>query len=255
MTTVECPVCAKEMPGDAINEHLDRSCTLARSPKKPRPSSSTQHANASDWTFMTQAQERTPATKAKGSSKKRKVSKSDTKTPFTSHHANDNDSDSDLEIIPTQSKKKKSASPTHKKTKNDIPPAPIFVKTSQNTNNNLQKAQPLAERSRPTTLDGYVGQEDLMGEDGILRSMILSDTITSCIFWGPPGSGKTTLARIIAQSSDAKLRELSATNTGVGEAKQILDQARSILKLNGTRTILFVDEVHRYSKLQQDVFL
>ncbi len=113
---------------------------------------------------------------------------------------------------------------------------------------------PLAERMRPTTLEEFFGQTHLLGPKGILRALIASDVIPSMIFWGEPGSGKTTLARIIAARTKAELIQLSAVSTGVPEVRKILERAASDRNL-GVRTILFIDEIHRWSKSQQDALL
>ncbi|RNC69888.1 MAG: replication-associated recombination protein A [Desulfuromonadales bacterium] len=117
------------------------------------------------------------------------------------------------------------------------------------------KDAPLAERMRPRTLAEYVGQEHLLGEGKLLRRLIESDTLTSLIFWGPPGSGKTTLARIIANATRAHFIFFSAILSGVKEIREIVKEAEGIRKYRGMNTILFVDEIHRFNKSQQDAFL
>ena len=119
---------------------------------------------------------------------------------------------------------------------------------------NESPSAPLADRLRPDTLDGYVGQEHLIGEGRVLRRMIESDNVPSMIFWGPPGVGKTTLARIIAKHTHSDYVELSAVTSGVKEIKDIMNRAE-MKRQTGIRTILFIDEVHRFNKAQQDAFL
>ena len=120
----------------------------------------------------------------------------------------------------------------------------------QNNNHN-----PLAEKLRPESLDDFVGQEHILGKDKLLRRIIESDRIIPLILWGPPGSGKTTLARIIAQKSASNFVFFSAVTSGIAEIRKIIDQAKSDLELYQKRTILFVDEIHRFNKSQQDGFL
>ncbi len=114
--------------------------------------------------------------------------------------------------------------------------------------------QPLAEKMRPRTLDDFVGQEDIVGKNSPLRKMIEQDAITSMIFWGPPGVGKTTLAKIIANKTDSVFKQLSAVTSGVKDIKDFIMEA-DFNRLSGKKTILFVDEIHRFNKAQQDAFL
>jgi putative ATPase len=114
---------------------------------------------------------------------------------------------------------------------------------------------PLAERMRPRTLEEFEGQEHLLGPGKLLRSLIESDQLSSLIFWGPPGSGKTTLARIIANVSKAHFIYFSAILSGVKEIREIVKEAEEVHKYHGKKTILFVDEIHRFNKSQQDAFL
>ena len=116
-------------------------------------------------------------------------------------------------------------------------------------------AAPLATRMRPTTLDEYVGQAHLLGEKGVLRQAITMDRIPSMILWGPPGSGKTSLAAIIGRTAQAAIASLSAVSAGVADLRKVVEAAQTRLELTGRRTILFIDEIHRFSKSQQDAVL
>lgn len=114
---------------------------------------------------------------------------------------------------------------------------------------------PLAERMRPRELDEYYGQEKLLAEGGVLRTMLSGNTLSSFILWGPPGVGKTTLARIIARETDSKWIAFSAVASGMKEIKGVMAEAEAFMNLEGRRTIMFVDEIHRFNKAQQDAFL
>jgi putative ATPase len=114
---------------------------------------------------------------------------------------------------------------------------------------------PLAERLRPRTIDEVVGLEDLLAPGRFLRNAIESDRIPSMIFWGPPGSGKTTLARIIARTTRARFVTFSATSSSIKDIKTLMEEARKGRAARGSKTIVFIDEIHRFNKAQQDAFL
>ncbi|MBQ9202117.1 MAG: replication-associated recombination protein A [Bacteroidales bacterium] len=116
-------------------------------------------------------------------------------------------------------------------------------------------SQPLAERMRPTSLDNYVGQQHLVGPGAVLRRMIDSGRLSSFILWGPPGVGKTTLARIVATQLACPFFTLSAVTSGVKEVREVIDKARNSLFFEGKTPILFIDEIHRFNKAQQDSLL
>lgn len=114
--------------------------------------------------------------------------------------------------------------------------------------------KPLADKMRPTNLDEFYGQIDIVGKNSPIKKMIETDQITSLIFWGPPGVGKTTLAKIIAKETKSAFYELSAVTSGIKEIKEIIETSK-LNKMNNVKTILFVDEIHRFNKIQQDAFL
>ncbi|MGB9629718.1 MAG: AAA family ATPase, partial [Thermodesulfobacteriota bacterium] len=119
----------------------------------------------------------------------------------------------------------------------------------------FEREAPLADRMRPRTMEEFVGQDHLLGQGKVLRQAIQSDQLPSMIFWGPPGSGKTTLAMIIASTTGAKFIAFSAVLSGVKEIKGVIEEAKESWKYEKKRTILFVDEIHRFNKAQQDAFL
>ncbi len=119
----------------------------------------------------------------------------------------------------------------------------------------LKKDAPLSDRMRPETLAEFVGQRELVGEGTLLRTLIERDEVPSMIFWGPPGTGKTTLARLIAKLTKSHFVQLSAVSSGVADLRATIAEAQERLKSYSTRTIVFVDEIHRWNKAQQDAFL
>src|SRR5438876_1585954 len=120
---------------------------------------------------------------------------------------------------------------------------------------NLKKAQPLAARMRPRSLEEFVGQEHFIGPAKLLRRMLQADRLNSLIFYGPPGTGKTALAHVIAQHTHCRFCQINAVAAGIKDVREILEEARTELQQAGMRTILFVDELHRFNRAQQDVLL
>ncbi len=119
----------------------------------------------------------------------------------------------------------------------------------------IKKQVPLADRIRPETLENFIGQEHIIGKGRILRKMLEEDKLISLIFWGPPGSGKTTLAKIIAHLTTSHFVQFSAVTSGVADVRKVIKEAKVRLKIYNRRTILFIDEIHRFNKAQQDTFL
>jgi len=134
-------------------------------------------------------------------------------------------------------------------------PAKKSEKSLFDTSVDITRKKPLADRMRPQNLSEFVGQEHLVGQNKILQRLVENKELVSLIFWGPPGVGKTTLAFIIAQAMDAYFISFSAVLSGVKDIKVVIEEAKEQLKLFNKRTVLFVDEIHRFNKAQQDAFL
>ena len=126
---------------------------------------------------------------------------------------------------------------------------PLFPEMETNLN------APLAERMRPLTLDEILGQDHLLGADKVLRHLIEQDQVSSLILWGPPGSGKTTIAHLVALKTKAHFQKFSAVTSGIAEVKKVMQEAEHRNRSQGQKTILFIDETHRFNKSQQDAFL
>ncbi len=120
---------------------------------------------------------------------------------------------------------------------------------------NLEQEAPLASRLRPSTLDEVVGQEHIIGKDKLLYRAIKADKLGSVIFYGPPGTGKTTLAKVIANTTSSRFRQINATVAGKKDMEEVVKEAQDYLGMYGKKTILFIDEIHRFNKGQQDYLL
>lgn len=132
----------------------------------------------------------------------------------------------------------------------------IFDKQgTKSKESSLKDIQPLADRIRPENFEHFYGQEKIVGPNTPLRKAIETDKVNSLIFWGPPGSGKTTLARLIAKATKGQFISFSAVTSGIKEVKEVLSKASNYYKMTGRRTYVFIDEIHRFNKAQQDAFL
>src|SRR6266496_1982183 len=120
---------------------------------------------------------------------------------------------------------------------------------------NFQRVAPLAVRMRPRSLEEFVGQQHFLGPGKLLRRMLEADRLTSVIFYGPPGTGKTTLAQLVATYTQSHFEQVNAAGVGVKEVRAILDAAKERLANSGQRTVLFLDEIHRFNRAQQDILL
>ncbi|KAJ5595287.1 DNA polymerase III clamp loader complex gamma/delta/delta subunit C-terminal [Penicillium hispanicum] len=236
---VSCPICGKSVPSLKINDHIDSDCQSF----VEEPSSSPAELSSSQKGPVPSIFQPPSARKASSQTNPSKSpSRSNAPTPRPLNgkrtFAQDTPPSREREQDAGKQLNGESAEPQAKR--------PKF--------NAFQKAAPLAERMRPKTLDEVCGQE-LVGVTGVLRGLIEQDRVPSMILWGSAGTGKTTIARVIASMVGSRFVEINSTSTGVAECKKIFSEARSELGLTGRKTIIFCDEIHRFSKSQQDVFL
>ncbi|KAH7367384.1 DNA replication ATPase [Plectosphaerella cucumerina] len=259
---VDCPICNKPVRPNQINAHIDSGCEKhiadpssigatssppLSTPAKPvgDDAGTAMKRPASNF-FQTPASKRTAlATRGTTPMPNGRLKPSNTSTTSSTIVLNGSkkrsfdDGPGDDETASSQNIEPSQAPPS------DGP----MVKR-----NKTARAAPLAERMRPNTLDEVYGQ-DLVGPHGVLRSLIESDRVPSMILWGGSGTGKTTIARCIAHRVGSRFVELNATSTGVAEVKKLFQEAENESRLTGRKTIIFCDEIHRFSKAQQDVFL
>ena len=243
---VNCPICGRSVKEANINHHIDSGCEA--SIDVPSPPQTTQDGSS------------TPvASFFKTSSAKKAITPTPVKAVAPQPTTKESFSNSTSFSHSSQGGTKRQAAVVEENTSRPgteqttsfegEPPAKRVKGPTA-----LQKAAPLAERMRPCTLDEVYGQE-LVGPDGVLRGLIESDKTPSMILWGGAGTGKTTIARVIANMVGSRFVEINSTSSGVAECKKIFAEARGELGLTGRKTIIFCDEIHRFSKSQQDVFL
>ena len=290
---VSCPACNKEVKEANINAHLDSGCqkhieddqTKARTNIKGPEASipfATSHATtaskASDETsqngpvsigggffgdkpFTPVKSYRKPFQPASSPLNLDQGKPPSQPPPPAGNNALDKRPPTSVTSSPADQSRKRQRSPSPSAADSRPAPSPSTVASTNGEpaikrpkSNALYNAQPLADRMRPRTLDEVQGQ-DIVGRDGVLRGLIESDRIPSMILWGSAGTGKTTIARVMAHMSGARFVEINSTSTGVAECKKLFAEARGELGLTGRKTIIFCDEIHRFSKTQQDVFL
>lgn len=250
---VECPICSKQVQSVKINDHIDSQCqdfVIDPTPSSPIPASqnpffSSQKRPASSF-FQT------PTAKKHATSSK--VLAPSVNAANGTPKLNGGTKRS-FDEGPGQGQSQHEDSPM-----TDVGAQPGIAGPADGFSGRVIKraktnrAAPLAERMRPQNLNEVFGQE-LVGPNGVLRALIESDRVPSMILWGGSGTGKTTIARCIAQMVGSRFIELNATSSGVAECKKLFGEAESEQKLTGRKTIIFCDEIHRFSKAQQDVFL
>ena len=245
---VDCPICGKPVNEAKINLHIDSGCDDFVETSTPPVQSNEKLPQVASFF-------RTPLSKKPTNPATSKSAKQDSDVKHTiSSSGSDPTFTTPLSIKRTA---------PEQLVRDDVPPSPIDLPSRHEgepatkrlkPSTALQRAAPLAERMRPRTLDGVYGQE-LVGPDGVLRGLIEADRVPSMILWGGPGTGKTTIARVIAHMAGSRFVEINSTSSGVADCKKIFAEARGELGLTGRKTIIFCDEIHRFSKSQQDVFL
>ena len=238
---VSCPICEKPVREANINRHIDSECKEYIDDPDNAPPPATQGRAGKAATFFTPAAKRNVSFNA------------ETPIPSRAFGSTQNEGlkpPPSTAPAPVNGVKRAAEEQYESAASGDEKAGPYkpAVKKQKNAH------APLAERMRPQSLDEVAGQ-DLVGPTGVLRNLILTDRVPSMILWGGPGTGKTTIARLIAQTAGTRFVEINSTSSGVAECKKLFSEAKNELGLTGRKTIIFCDEIHRFSKSQQDVFL
>ncbi|KAH3985435.1 hypothetical protein HBI56_074730 [Parastagonospora nodorum] len=249
---VECPVCSKPVKDNRINEHLDSDCKehLLEQEVKQEPVNTPNPGKT--HSFFTPGTRKPSATQRNGHPTSspplpqatQRIAERPKTPPAPAPPA---------PAPPAPPATKRSLDDATEGQTNGASQSPIAAKRAKRLKA-VEDAMPLAERMRPTSLDDVCGQE-LVGPNGILRGMVNEGKLPSLVLWGRPGTGKTTIARLIANTSGARFVEINSTSTKLEEVRKIFGEAARDLQLTGRKTIVFCDELHRFSKTQQDAFL
>ncbi|ORX47666.1 P-loop containing nucleoside triphosphate hydrolase protein [Piromyces finnis] len=275
---VKCPICNKYVVISDINEHIDSNCQFKIVPMDDTLKDGINEKNK-DNTFnlnsknlctnfpekkktvqVTLFSQLSNGKKSEDSLNKNISNYSESHFKSFSNHSNENIEDNN------KSKNNINNLSCHSNKKIKIDEKTYSMKFDNNNymdekyrispiKKNKKEQLPLAELARPKTLDDYFGQEELIGNDTILKDLIIKNKVPSLIFWGPPGVGKTCLVRIIAHQNNTFLKEISGTIHSLSDLKKASEECANHLKLTGKKAILFIDEIHRFNKLQQDSFL
>ncbi|KAI9707860.1 MAG: hypothetical protein M1820_004466 [Bogoriella megaspora] len=231
---LECPICGSQVKDHHINAHIDSACKSFVETNSPDQTLNTLQSTSPASSFFQPASAKKNPAYGTGKEQLQTL-----------------DSQNGPRALFNKSKR------THEQIEppiGDVDPNAPDQASKKSKPNSLQKVAPLAERMRPKTLDDVCGQE-LVGPSGVIRGLIEQDRVPSMVLWGGPGTGKTTIARLIAQVAGTRFVEINSTSSGVQECKKLFAEAKSELSLTGRKTIIFCDEIHRFSKSQQDVFL
>ncbi|KAI9681326.1 MAG: hypothetical protein M1817_002609 [Caeruleum heppii] len=246
---VNCPICGKSVREANINKHIDSGCELhldiASSQTNSQPTTTPRASNVSSF-FATNSVKRTPSSHGP-------VADSVAPSPVKTSSTNGTGSFTTVANGSKRLRDDGALGSSNGTSLDNIEPLEPPSKRMKPPSA-LEQAAPLAERMRPSTLEDVCGQE-LVGPSGVLRGLIEQNRVPSMILWGASGTGKTTIARVIANMVGSRFVEINSTNSGVAECKRIFVEARNELSLTRKKTILFCDEIHRFSKSQQDVFL
>lgn len=243
----ECPVCGKYFSGKSIEAHVNR-CIFLNSHDEPTVPPSKEAANKRSFSIFAGSQSNSTATSSEVLVGSGATAKKKSKTTLSTATAN-------TKIGSPSSSSSYKAFQTNPSLTSNTSSSPDANNTAKPmAQNSSVKSIPLAEKMRPETIENYIGQSHVMAKNAILRKILDKNEIPSMILWGPPGVGKTTLAHIIAnrckQTQNARFVKLSATMAGVNDIKTAVTAAKNELKF-GRKTILFMDEIHRFNKLQQ----